>query len=547
MDWRLGAVNEWMPRKVSNESSLSGDGSSRVVPCGGYGATKEPAMEAKEATARETAQAPHPAGGSSAKKIARKCMQPLRVARGFVQPIVQSGPFDAFIMGCIVLNAISMGAQADYDIQNLGGRPPSLVDVAETFFCAVFSMELALRVLVEGASFWRLSGGDWKWNYFDLAVVGMQLLEVATTALTASPRGSGSDGAERGPLPSNFAVARILRILRLIRVLRLVRLLRFVQELRTLVCSIGSSFRSLCWTLVLLFLMIYVVSVCLTQLVADSGAEDPSIVLDESTMVHYYYGTLMRSVLSLFQAITGGVDWDDLVLPLTTHIHPVLSVVFTLYIAFAVLAMMNVVTGVFVESALYAAKADKEDELVSTVRNMFVHTDVDNSGSICWEEFAEQLDSPQMSRYFKALDIDVSDARGLFTLLDADESGEVNAEEFLDGCLRLRGPAKAIDLATLMYFNKRMLAWWSTTMKQIEQDLEELRDSVDDFQRKPGASNECHGSSERSASDSPGLSPRGSNARLGSARPSIFTSWLELKREGDRKASIRPSAILPRP
>eukprot|EP00913_Durusdinium_trenchii_P003197 g2957.t1 len=77
--------------------------------------------------------------------------------------------------------------------------------------------------------------------------------------------------------------------------------------------------------------------------------------------------------------MTGGVDWNDLSLPLEP-ISPIMSLIFALYIAFAVplfsrqtvLAMMNVVTGVFVESALGSAREDRtkrcgEDETMSGV------------------------------------------------------------------------------------------------------------------------------------------------------------------------------------
>lgn len=38
----------------------------------------------------------------------------------------------------------------------------------------------------------------------------------------------------------------------------------------------------------------------------------------------------------------------------------------------------------------------------------------------------------------------------LFHMLDASHEGHIQADEFLNGCLRLDGPAKAIDLAAFM-------------------------------------------------------------------------------------------------
>jgi hypothetical protein len=73
-----------------------------------------------------------------------------------------------------------------------------------------------------------------------------------------------------------------------------------------------------------------------------------------------YFGSLSRTMLSLFQCITSGLDWEIVAQPLWDDVSPVHAVLFSLYIAFAVLALLNVITGVFVESALLHAKADKD-------------------------------------------------------------------------------------------------------------------------------------------------------------------------------------------
>ena len=46
--------------------------------------------------------------------------------------------------------------------------------------------------------------------------------------------------------------------------------------------------------------------------------------------------------------------------------------------------------------------------------------------------------------------IQEEDAFMLFHMLDASHEGHIQADEFLNGCLRLDGPAKAIDLAAFM-------------------------------------------------------------------------------------------------
>merc|ERR1719364_90285 len=92
-----------------------------------------------------------------------------------------------------------------------------------------------------------------------------------------------------------------------------------------------------------------------------------------------------------------------------------------------------------------------------------------------WKTFQSQLDQPNMKAYFRAIDVDVSEAKGLFRLLDLDGSGFIDAEEFLSGCLRLRGPAKALDLALLMHEVRRMVSRIQEQKKLLQKQLSRLR------------------------------------------------------------------------
>merc|ERR1712226_1727207 len=50
----------------------------------------------------------------------------------------------------------------------------------------------------------------------------------------------------------------------------------------------------------------------------------------------------------------------------------------------------------------------------------------------------------------------------------------INAEEFLSGCLRLRGPAKSLDLAILMHEVRRMARRLHAHAHHVETQLETL-------------------------------------------------------------------------
>ena len=67
-----------------------------------------------------------------------------------------------------------------------------------------------------------------------------------------------------------------------------------------------------------------------------------------------------------------------------------------------------------------------------------------------WPDFQNQLENPHLQQLLNSLDVDEQDAAALFHMLDASHEGRIQADEFLNGCLRLDGPAKAIDLAAFI-------------------------------------------------------------------------------------------------
>mmetsp|Transcript_33643 Transcript_33643/g.50201 ORF Transcript_33643/g.50201 Transcript_33643/m.50201 type:complete len:163 (+) Transcript_33643:2-490(+) len=101
------------------------------------------------------------------------------------------------------------------------------------------------------------------------------------------------------------------------------------------------------------------------------------------------------------------------------------------------------------------------------IKTFFQEADRDRSGLLSWNEFREHLKIPKVSAYFRALELDVSQAHVLFRLLDRDGSSEVSLDEFLAGCFRLKGQAKSLEVNMLLYENKRLFAKLSNFMEAI--------------------------------------------------------------------------------
>jgi len=259
-----------------------------------------------------------------------------------------------------------------------------------------------------------------------------------------------------------------LRLLRLCRILRFIRILHFVNELRSLVISIVDSLTSLIWLLLLMFMMTYIMGVVLTHVVTDhklsQGREE---IEKHQEILEEYYGSLDRSMMKLYQAISEGVHWGEVSEPLVVFLSPWFDLVFALYMAFVLFAVMNVVTAVVVEKALRDAEEEKQKYMSQDTWEMFrdvmqppdvaggvdhaAGADCDEALDITPEVFYNSLGDQQMQDYINMLSLNEKQAReiNLFELIDGDGSGKIDLQELVDSCMRLAGSAKAVDVAVL--------------------------------------------------------------------------------------------------
>jgi len=197
-----------------------------------------------------------------------------------------------------------------------------------------------------------------------------------------------------------------------------------------------------------------------------------------------YFGSIQVTMVTMFGVISGGEDWLTVMSPLS-EISGFYTFAFVVYIFLTTNGILHVIFGIFVESTMEATRNDKDliisdqlalkDSYMAQMSEVLRETDSDQSGTISWEEFAAHLNDPRVIAYFAALELDVVEARGLFELLDTEECDEVPIDEFVVGCFRLKGGAKGIDLAALMYENKKMMK----AVKRLEDMSEDRLGAVD--------------------------------------------------------------------
>jgi len=301
----------------------------------------------------------------------------------------------------------------------------------ELLMCCLCTVEVGLRIAAEGVHY--LSSYDWKWNVFDLVCLVLQQTDIVRMWVS-------------GYKLSTFRFSP-LRVFRLFRHLMLGNLSRHFRPFQALIRSIVNTLSWVLSACLILGAIVYVNALYLSQIVSSHLVEIKSRSSEELELIKYF-GTLGRAVLSLYQCITGGIDWAAALEPLMIHIDPLLAVPFCLYVAFAVLALFNVITGVFVESVLQSTKKDIEQVLLNNMHTLFREKDGSyNRSKMSYDVFMQNLETQEMMDYLEAIDVNPSDATTVFHLIDTDGSGNVTPDEFFKGSLNLSGSARALDMA----------------------------------------------------------------------------------------------------
>ena len=368
----------------------------------------------------------------------------------------------------------------------------------------MFTLELCVRLVAHRLEFFTQVG--WAWNVFDLLLVGFQLMEELLLAI------SGNDpSAPVLQQVSPTTLLRIARILRAVRVLRILRIALMAEDLRLLVSCLLYCSRPFFWTFVLLGLMLYIAGIYITQLVLFYRVES-----EQGHGLENFFGSVPRSMLSLFEAMTGGVDWDALVSPLF-ELSTFVGIGIVTYIAFCIVGVLNVVTGTFldcswsvlnraktqpvvkvtklvtlrlflgipngtvgrfVQSAITRSEEVKDVQRAMKARKLFKSLDDNQSGQISYNEILNHTKDHAVQDFFKDLDIEPSEAKFLFDMLDINNSGSIDFEEFLNGCIRLQGPAKAIDMLVVTRETRMVYDHLTQNLQRLRAELAVLSERL---------------------------------------------------------------------
>lgn len=362
----------------------------------------------------------------------------------------------------IILNAMFIGWSATKQLEcRINGKEPPMdfIFALELAFSIFFLVELILRIAIERLLF--LLGSEWRWNLFDAVLVSLSILDF-----------SMSIGATAN-VDANLTQSRMVRLVRFFRLARISRVVRHFGKLRLVLFAILESMSNLLGCFVVIGLTQYVFAVLFMSSTTDyyePGRTNP----EHLESLKNYYGGFRRTMLTLFMVISGGLDWAVASAPLEA-VGDGMLVVFIFFVFVMQFGVLNVVVGTFVATAGEIANKDREtlvkfelaqwDLCTHRIREFFYAADTDKSGTLSWEEFRTYLKDRHVKAYFQTMELDVSQAHKLFELLDQNGDNSVTIDEFLDGCLRLKGQAKSIDLNLLIMMSRKLQDNFTNFMK----------------------------------------------------------------------------------
>jgi len=408
----------------------------------------------------------------------------------WLQRWVEFESFHCVVCAVIALNCLYIGlithtyvqrAQEDYDARRgSSAQDPDLDTPAwiiwlDAGFNAFFVGELLLRMLAYQGAFF--AGDGWRWNVFDFVIA---VLSVGNMFLLNAGFGAG--------------FARLIRLARVGRSLSVIRMVRFshiFSKIRLLTLAVAHCGTMLLWAVLFLAVVLFFFAVIFANGVATHLNESsPSIADPNMDNLRLFFGSLPMAMLTLFMSVSGGVDWWEVAEALLS-----MSVVyvfgFLVFMSLSVLAILNVISAIFVNDAMETASMDLDLRLKGEVERtrLMVQTltDIFNEMSVRGEgvapyEFAMKMESQDMKLFCSSVGLYFTNYNSLFQLLDVDDNGLLGIDEFVIGFLRLGGGSMMVDMEVSMrelkvLIRKAMVETWNA-VQEIGEDVQSLRRQV---------------------------------------------------------------------
>jgi hypothetical protein len=382
---------------------------------------------------------------------------------GLLARLITSMVFEMVVCIVILMNCAFMIYAAN-DVMLHDGQETRVVKMGEWAFQIFYSVELMLKLIVHKQFFFWRQGCQL--NTIDLFVVITGFL-----TLVADSLGFGL-----------FGPMRALRLVKFGKAIRFVKVMSHFEKLRSFLVCLNGSFSSFFWCVVMFMIVVVLFSLFLMSVIASH--------IDDTGGDHEdwdgLFGTFSESALTLCKVSTGGADWGDVLEPISeTGILGVF--IYLIFISFVQFALVNIITGIFVESAMATLSPNAEARAVDHARrekacaeelkSLCLQVDTDFSGKLTREQFEDGLRRRRIPRLLTLLQLQTHHVIEFFDTI-ADEDGQVEIETFVRGCMQLKGPATNFDLQMFVAEFRAAYAQQETALEVQDRTLELLREEL---------------------------------------------------------------------
>mmetsp|Transcript_22116 Transcript_22116/g.63368 ORF Transcript_22116/g.63368 Transcript_22116/m.63368 type:complete len:556 (+) Transcript_22116:47-1714(+) len=361
--------------------------------------------------------------------------------------IVRSPWFDVVISVVVVANVFIFGLQVDIGTR-LGQQAVGPGFQRFEYACTlIFTCELVLRLRVFGLVQLLIFDDTRAMFIVDSALVLLAWADIIVTALY-----------DINTMGDTAVFGKVLKIIRAARTLRVLRTLPMLAELRVMAIMIVSSFRSIMWLLVIILVVTYNCALVLTLGAASVLHSDTAPSDQQTQELRVAFGSLLSTMYTLLKCMTGGRNWGEAA-DIISQAGGFFSGIIVAYMILNMFSILNIVTGVFVDSAIEHAKRDrslivqkkrnKREALAKNLIALLLEMDSTGSGQVNEADFLASMRRRDVKDYLEAMSIDIDDAEKTFRALDRDIDGTVDIFEFVHGMERMQATAKSIELESV--------------------------------------------------------------------------------------------------
>mmetsp|Transcript_88807 Transcript_88807/g.140346 ORF Transcript_88807/g.140346 Transcript_88807/m.140346 type:complete len:627 (+) Transcript_88807:55-1935(+) len=391
----------------------------------------------------------------------------------FLIKVCQSFSFQVFFGTLIILNAISMGFEAD-----AASNVRDVTETLENVFCTFFLIEVIIRL-----------GGSLvpPWQdiplVLDVFIVVVSVIDNWILKPAGVTKGGSGDDAKL-----DLSVFTVLRILRILRVVRIFRAIAVFRPVRVLMGSMAKAAQNLFWIALLLLVMFYCFGLTLRMLLGDVK-ETSSVrgVIDE------YFSSIGDCIMTSIEVLLRGFAWtDEITTPLISHSDSAAAgVLWIIFVCSVHVCVANLIVGIFVEQLLATAEeSDKQvykEHLLTKIVNVdelkkvFTEMDTRKRGKLTRREFRDKLnDDPMLA---EKLGIGEEGADVVLETMDYFGKTELRIDDLIFAIFKLRGGTKSVDAMCYDYQIKQIIHQVQRSPQQIQELSKQLIKFEDRLER----------------------------------------------------------------